>query len=351
MVFMNIQNKLFLFCFSLISAFSCLEGYQDAPLPPQTECEQLAVIFAKYANNPEGISALHYAVLQDDAFAIDLLLKYGASPFTKSFDRTSFYYAIVAGNLELVDKFLKLQLDPNLGCNSNEEPLKVAIREHQNKIAKYIINSGVDLYKFTSPGNDYLFECCCSGNSEVFVYLMEQGVKSPNNDYSEYFLRLTANYEGKAQEKCLVEGKIEILKYLDSRNIIKTDFTNSIPFGYLYPETLQYLLDYRFIQPNMKRNNRPILFDVVWGDILNLELTKILLDYGADVNAKDSSGRNILFDLTSQALVNKGLREMISLMVAHGANLNAKDKQGKTLLNFVTDNDMREFLISLGAKE
>lgn len=314
------------------------------PLEPQTEFEHLAVIFAKYANNLGSTSPLHTAILQNDAFAIDLLLKYGAR-----FDTRSFYYAIVAGNIELVDKLLKLQMDPNLDCYSEGEPLKIAISQYQNEIAKFLIDFGVDLHKHTSSSDDYLHACCENGNSEVFIYLMERGAKPAKNDYSSYFCMLIKGKECELQENSLVEGKIEILKYLDSRNLLKSDFKNDISFSYIYPEALQYLLDYRFIQPNMQRGDNPILFDVMWNCACRLELINILFDYGVDVNAKDAAGQNVLFYLMRYPFGGRQ-KDLISLLVDLGADLHAKNKQGKTPLSYATNDDMREFLISLGAK-
>lgn len=58
-----------------------------------------------------------------------------------------------------------------------------------------------------------------------------------------------------------------------------------------------------------------------------LTLTDILLQHGADVNARDKRGRTPLFDAAKFARI-----DMVAKLVARGANVNATDTQGRTPL-------------------
>ncbi|MCE5293003.1 MAG: ankyrin repeat domain-containing protein [Chlamydiales bacterium] len=73
------------------------------------ECDLLTQIQVRYGNNPEGIGSLHYAILQKDILAVDLLLYYGASPYTVDYQgNTCLDYALQADCPELIKKFLAL---------------------------------------------------------------------------------------------------------------------------------------------------------------------------------------------------------------------------------------------------
>ena len=63
----------------------------------------------------------------------------------------------------------------------------------------------------------------------------------------------------------------------------------------------------------------------------NLQIVKLLLAYGADINAQDSCGNNALHHVVDYAFQND-LREVVAFLVEHKVNINAQNKQGKTPL-------------------
>lgn len=79
------------------------------------------------------------------------------------------------------------------------------------------------------------------------------------------------------------------------------------------------------------------------------EIVKTLIENGADVNAKDSSGRTPLFDAAFWDDV-----ETIKILVEKGADVNAVEERGKTILTFVEEIDPTrkavKFLREHGAK-
>lgn len=64
-----------------LSSAVCTEIIPDQLCEATTDIEKLTLLQTKYGNNPYGVSTLQYAILQNDEAAVDLLLKYGASPF------------------------------------------------------------------------------------------------------------------------------------------------------------------------------------------------------------------------------------------------------------------------------
>jgi hypothetical protein len=113
------------------------QEYSSRPLAPQTEFEQLTVILTKYGNNQFGLPVIHYAILQNDVEAVDLLLKYGASPLTKGNGYGCIDYAIRTGSLELTKKFIEIGVSPRRMVDSFS-PLEYAKMCHQPEIVRYL---------------------------------------------------------------------------------------------------------------------------------------------------------------------------------------------------------------------
>ena len=85
------------------------------------ECELLTQIQVRYGNNPEGIGSLHYAILQKDVLAVELLLKYGASPYSVDYQgNTCLDYALHADCPELIKKFSALGIRASIQVIDNE---------------------------------------------------------------------------------------------------------------------------------------------------------------------------------------------------------------------------------------
>ena len=121
--------------------------------------------------------------------------------------------------------------------------------------------------------------------------------------------------------------------------------------AYRKTEVFKYLVEEKKVDVNVKDVSigRTVLFDVCMDG--NLELVKILIENGADVNVKDVLGQTALFNACEN-----GNRELLEYMIKHGADVNVADKEGKTLLYFAKKNKyfnkgVIDYLKSVGAKE
>jgi hypothetical protein len=71
----------------------------------------------------------------------------------------------------------------------------------------------------------------------------------------------------------------------------------------------------------------------------NIKLAELLLEKGADTNASDARGETPLHDA-----VTDGSTEMVKLLLDRGADVNAKDEDGKTPLDRAKTDAMRNHL-------
>ncbi|KAH9957202.1 ankyrin repeat-containing domain protein, partial [Russula dissimulans] len=77
-----------------------------------------------------------------------------------------------------------------------------------------------------------------------------------------------------------------------------------------------------------------------------LKIMRLLLDQGADVDARDNDGRTPLHNSSTRGTV-EGSR----LFLEHGADIQAEDNKGKTPLQLVLENEhheMANFLLAMG---
>lgn len=118
---------------------------------------------AKYGNNPQDISALNNSVLQHDVRAFDLLVKYGATPGTRTL-----YYASKTGDFELFKKIVDIGVGVSTFVDLEWPIMTNAIDGHYNDIAIYLLENGRHLgFDYLSNKSYTLYLCTKAGNDEI----------------------------------------------------------------------------------------------------------------------------------------------------------------------------------------
>jgi ankyrin repeat protein len=69
------------------------------------------------------------------------------------------------------------------------------------------------------------------------------------------------------------------------------------------------------------------------------EVVKVLLEKGADIEAKDEDGQTSLMWASY-----RGYSEVVELLLENGANIEAKDNRGKTALDLVENDKVKKML-------
>ena len=142
----------------------------------------------------------------------------------------------------------------------------------------------------------------------------------------------------------VIEEKIEFAKGIYGKGVVVNANDNSSK-----PSSLTAANDMEMVKlliangadVNAKANNDwTPLYRVV-----SKEMANLLIEKGADVNAKDSSGETPL-----HVAINHGAKAVVEVLITKGANVNAKNNQGETPLEFAVDQDAKEIAELLIAK-
>lgn len=327
------------------------------------EIERLTLILTKYGNNPYNISPLHYAILENDKTSVDLLLKYGASPYmSKKFPDgcTCLTFAIISGNLDLVEQFLDLNYDEARQI----DPLLVAIRFRKNEIAKYLIDKMAkaecsEQKVNMAHGNlkDIHFEKCLEmGNVEIYSYLSDL---IQLKDQSLILLKLIcpSGYDefGSYDEMDVInQNKLKMLRqfYYENKLLIDKERISYL-LQNVSPATFEFLLDSNILKPNERLRNRPVLHLAIENHLCAYELAKILLEKGADPNSLDCFSNDTplhkIAYANNSSLSIEMRKQLINLFLSYGADINIRNIEHVTPLDYA-HRDIKDFLISLGAK-
>ncbi len=199
------------------------------------------------------------------------------------------FEAIQSNNLERVKESIAQGVDVNVRDNSGDTPLRQAIRTDRPSLSliETLISGGADINaKAGGNGGALLHSAAYWGHKEVVELLIASGADVDVKDLQGQTPLDTA----------LLKGRLEIFELLINNSADGTAILSSIARS---------------------------------GNVKYLEL--ILLNKGADIDAKDN------FGLTALHYAVTGIhREIIVMLLEHNASVNAKDNAGRTPLHYAS---------------
>jgi ankyrin repeat protein len=324
--------------------------------------EELIQILIKYGNNPDGIPALLYAIKLNDENAVQILLENGASPYTKDhLHRNCLYFAVKSGNLNLIDKFIALGVDLDEIADDGHVPLTLAIKERRNDIAKHLFMRGAASY-IENPNYQPVnaFEhCSIYGNFEFLSFLIEKEAKFVDYPITNGFDGIAYILLNKTEDfnKEIQNGRFKCLHFLLNKKLLKLP---SDPNSYfhvisgIYPEAFEYLLDNEYLSPNHSFGNHTLLQLAAMNDLFQIELVEMLIKRGVNVQAKSLYDRTVLHAVAPSSTLDASqfetYKRLFQILVNAGIDLNTKDSFGRTVLAMTKDENLKNWLITQGAK-
>lgn len=257
--------------------------------------------------NKKGMTPLHISAHSNNCEALTLLLERGAVVESRSSDGiTALHVAAQAENWTAFDFLVAAGADINAWDLSGDTLLHTrAAKQHDSAIITKLLEFGANLEARNSKGYTPLQAAALNGNREMFFLLLEAGaniaVETPRG---ENLLHITPPCN---------EIYMEILRTLLEKGL-NVDALSSQGWKPLH-------------QAAYKGTGSP---DITLDK--SREHLEMMISYGADVNAvTESAEKETALHLATRASIPRPL--FIILLLDHGADVNAKDGEGKTALH------------------
>ena len=278
--------------------------------------------------NSEDGAALVYAAQKGRTEIVKALLDADAD-INKG---TPLIAAIQANQFEIVKLLLDKGADVNVG---NGETLRSAVARDSINLVKLLLDKGADVNVIGSDQTPVLKEAIRRGQLEIVKLLLDKGAHPNVETPSNWVPLLEAIYKGHAEiVKLLLEHGADV-------NVIFSNNETALHWaiGNYHPEIAMILLGSK----NIHVSDSDLLIASSDGYI---EIVRLLLEKGTDVNAKDALGNTALMrareGTVSDKDVGKGHIEVVKLLLDKGANVNAKNADGLTALMKAEDWGLRK---------
>lgn len=258
---------------------------------------------------------------------MDIILKLGFDiNSTGKRSKNALIYAAGHNNYSAVKFLLEKGADPNIVIDGNFNALNAAFGNSDLRITKILLNNNADPNMLFS--NSYIFKSMIENdNIEILKLLVEKGLNLNTKFEDNTTLLHSAVYKNSIQfVKYLVENGFDISifeEYTIDSPLIQAARRHHIPENDM-SDVFTYLIN-SGIDVNSRNNyfETPLLY-AAQNDVV---ITKLLVENGADINAKSSNGENALKKAISMSKF-----DIVKYLIEQGADINAKDNRGISIL-------------------
>jgi len=265
------------------------------------------------AADPDGSTALHWAVRHDDLDTINSLIGGGAN--VKAANRygvTSLSLACVNGNAAVIESLLKAGADPNGALPGGETPLMTAARTCRVDAVKVLISHGADVkFKESQRGQTALMWAAADGNTAVVNQLIEFGADLHASTKGGFTPLLFAVREGRIDTvRALLKAGADVNETWKAG---RGTGVNGISAMVLAVANAHYELAAMMLDagadPNAAGQGWTALHQITWvrkpgkgdndpapegsGNLSSLDMVRKLVAKGANVNARMTKSGNV----------------------------------------------------------
>lgn len=326
-----------------LTAISRLQGGAPPPSPLADACERqdwaaAEALLASHtdvnAAQPDGMTALHWAVYHDHAPIVARLLAAGAEVHcTSRYGVAPLSLACVNGNEKIVKMLLDAGADPNTTLPGGETALMTAARTGRPGPVQALLEKGAEVNARERKGQTALMWAAAEGNLQVVDLLLKAGAdfRTPlPSGFTPFFFAVR-------------EGKTPVVFRLLEAGI-----------------PINEPLEPRRGGPARGKPTNALLLAIENG---HFELADALLEAGADANARPA-GYTALHAIT---WVRKPIRgdgdpppqgsgsldslTLVRRLVAHGADINARLEKGESGRGRFTTTGSTPFLLAARASD
>jgi len=281
-----------------------------------------------------GDTALGYACKYGHLEIVKFLVEKGADINQKNdFGKTPLMYASARGHLEIVELLLKNKADINKKNSKDMTALMYASLHEYPKIVKLLIEKGASINnKDNNKFNAFMLANKNTHSSnKADLILIQKSLKGRENLLKKNFkelLEASKNGNLKKVELLLKENNVDINeKDSIGDSIGNTALMEACEYGHL--EIVKLLIE-KGADVNLD-NNFGITALMYASKKGYLKIIELLLKNDADINYQDNYGKNSAYTALIYAC-KEGQLETVKLLLKKGANINEKDVSNETAL-------------------
>jgi ankyrin len=283
-----------------------------------------------------GQTALMWAIAEKHLPVIRILLENGADIDAKTGKGFKpFLFAVRGGDFDIVRTLLAAGANVNETGGEGTTALAIAIVNAHFELASFLLDQGADP-NVDMPGGSALHAVTRTRNYEYGTVVRPAAVQTGNMDALDLARKLLdygANVDARIEKPLPRQGGFD-------NNYLRLNGATSflVAARAADPTLMRLLLEYG-ADPTLSTtdNVTPLMVAAGMGYVQGqsigaaeprLEAVKLLLDLGADVQAKTLK----LEETAMHGAATGGVNAVVELLYEHGASLDAKDKDGNTPL-------------------
>lgn len=312
---------------------------QTATLPGRVSAWLIAGLLATPGFAADGTDVLlaTAAMNRDFDTVRALLAERGADVNAMGpFETPALHWIVRVEDLELTQRILDAGANPNLANAYGLLPLHLAIENKDADMVRLLLDRGAEPLKPDRTGESPLILAARSGSLEIVSALLEHGAepdaREPNFDQTPLMVAVRA-------------GAADVVQLLLSRNVdVNAQSKPGAVPDFRLPASNAGSKGVGIVRGGWpERGERapiggaktPLLYATRAG---HLELTRLLIEAGADIEQADANGITPLLNAVLNATVETLDRPeaqhiaVAHYLIEHGANINAADWYGETPL-------------------
>jgi ankyrin repeat protein len=254
------------------------------------------------AAEPDGTTALHYAIRRDDIETVDLLIRAGANvKTTNRYGIAPLHVAATLGSASIVEKLLAAGADPQTATPDGETALMAAARNGDAASVKVLVARGANVHAAESwKGQTALMWAAAENNAEALKVLIEAGAdikaRSKGGVFTPFLFAVRAGHVDTS--RALLDAGAEL-------NAPMADGTSPLVLSLIngHYELASVLLD-RGADPNAAGQGWTALHQIAWtrrpntgfnlpgaiatGGVNSLDVVRKLVKLGGNINARQT---------------------------------------------------------------
>ena len=246
--------------------------------------------------------------------------------------------------LDMIPWLIDEHVDYNHCNNNGDNALMLATKNRNKKLVETLLEYEVDPNFINDRNETALALAAIKGKSNIdlVALLLDYGARPNISD---------------EHGKTIIEKLLEVELFLRNRKKLKMKARQNINENENYKSVLEEILLNGEVNLTMLNSQgNPYFFDAV--EYGNIDLVKMLVKYGADINLKNKDGYNIIYYYMSKNISFRRVAEqqnylvMLRNIITLGADVNSRDDYGGiTLHKAILDNDIQtiKVLINAGA--